>query len=170
MTAETLTRSPLIIAASGGLGGTVKRQYFAYVIGAAVEADDVFRLGWIPKNCLVVGGNIATTDIDTGTETLDVDVGWEANGGGSATWTDPNTGLTFTNAGSTLDADGFADVGVMTGDGIAQVYQAGVNYREIVLPVPLFFSERTMVTLTAVAPSHGGHTGTYGVYLDYLMT
>jgi len=171
MTAETLTRSPLIVAPAGGLGGDLKRQYFGYELAAAVEDGDIFELGYLPKNCLVVGGRLATDDIDTDAETaeLDIDVGWAANGGGSATWTDPNTGITFTNSGANASATGICNVGVLSGDGIAQVYQAGVNYRAFVFPVPLFFSERTMIQAEANAAAGDGDVGTFGFYLDYIM-
>jgi hypothetical protein len=169
MVAETLTRSPLVVAPTAGLAGTLKRQYFSYEIGAAVEDGDIFELGYLPKGCLVTGGFIATDDIDTGTEALDIDVGWAANGGASATFYDSLTGATLTNSGGTADPDGFCNVGVMTGDGTGEVYQAGVNYRAFVFPVPLYFSEKTMVQLEANVASAGGHTGTFGVYIDYIM-
>jgi hypothetical protein len=169
MVAETLTRSPLVVAPTAGLAGTLKRQYFSYEIGAAVEDGDIFELGYLPKGCFVVGGCIAADDIDTGTETLDLDVGWAANGGGAATFYDSNTGLTLTNSGENASVAGFCNGGVFTGDGTAEVYNAGVNYRALVFPTPLYFSERTLVQVEANAASHGGHTGTFGVYIDYIM-
>jgi hypothetical protein len=117
----------------------------------------------------VVGGCIAADDIDTGTETLDLDVGWAANGGGAATFYDSKTGLTLTNSGENASVAGFCNGGVFTGDGSAEVYNAGVNYRALVFPMPLYFSEKTMVQVEANAASHGGHTGTFGIYIDYIM-
>ena len=169
MVAETLTRSPLINAPTAGLAGTLKRQYFSYEIGAAVEDGDIFELGYLPKGCLVTGGFVAADDIDTGTEALDIDVGWAVSGETTDTFYDSVTGTTFTNSGGTADPDGFCNVGVMTGDGSAEVYQAGVTYRSFVFPVPLYFSERTLVQLEANAASNAGHTGTFGVYIDYIM-
>ena len=169
MTAETLTQSPLPVGPTAGLAGTLKRQYFYYEVGGAVEDGDIFELGYLPKGCMVVGGMLAADDLDTGTEVLDMDVGWAANGGGSATFFDSNTGVTLTNSGASASATGFCNAGVWTGDGSAEVYNAGVNYRAFVFPVPLYFSEKTMVQVEANVAANAGHTGTVGVYIDYIM-
>ncbi|MGE0629647.1 MAG: hypothetical protein AB7O43_17700 [Hyphomicrobiaceae bacterium] len=168
MTAETLTQSPLAKGPTHGYAGNLKRQYFYYELAGAVEDGDIFELGYLPGNILVVGGHIATDDIDTGTEALDIDVGYAAAGEATDTWTDPNTGVTFTNAAASAAAAGFCNSGVLSGDGITDLLAAGVNYRPFVFPVPLFFSAKTMVQIEANAAAGGGHTGTFGVYIDYI--
>jgi hypothetical protein len=171
MAAETLTQDPMIVAPTHGYAGTLKRQYFFYEIAANVEDGDIFELGYLPPNVLVVGGHIATDDLDTGTEAMDVDVGWAANGAAATdSWTDPNSGRTFTDAGASADPDGFCDAGVLTGDGSAEIYQAGVNYRAFVFPVPLWFGRKTKVQLEANVAAGTGGTGTFGVYIDYILT
>lgn len=170
MVAETLTRSPLVISPTHGYAGILKRQYFNYEIAANVEDGDIFELGYLPARSLVMGGFIATDDLDTGTEAMDVDLGWAAAGSSADTWTDPNSGIVYTNAAASASAAGLCNVGVMTGDGTAEVYQAGVNYRAIVLPIPLWFSTKTLIQLEANAAAGTGGTGTFGVYIDYVMT
>ena len=170
MAAETLTQSPLIVAPTHGYAGTLKRQYFFYEIAANVEDGDIFELGYIPGNVLVTGGHIATDDLDTGTEAMDVDVGWAAAGSATDTWTDPASGITYTNSAASASPAGFCNAGVLTGDGTPEVYQAGVNYRAFVLPIPLWFSAKTMVQLEANAAAGTFTAGRFGVYLDYILT
>lgn len=170
MVAETLTRSPLILSPTHGYAGNLKRQYYNYEIAANVEDGDIFELGYIPARALVMGGYIATDDLDTGTEALDIDVGYAAAGASDDTWTDPISGIVYTNAAASAAPAGICNVGVMTGDGSAEIYQAGVNYRAFVLPIPLWFSAKTMLQLEANAAAGTGGTGTFGVYLDYVLT
>lgn len=169
MTAETLSNDPLTTGATHGLSHTLKVWHRKYEIAANVEDGDIFELGYLPKNAVVCGGWVAADDIDTGTEALDIDVGWAANGGGSATYTDAETGVTYTNAGANASPSGLANVGVMTGDGSAEIYQAGVSYRAMVFPDPLWFSEKTKVQLEANAAANAFAAGTFGVYILYYV-
>ncbi len=66
---------------------------------------DVVECGYLPPGATVVGGNIYAVDLDTGTETLDIDMGWAANGGS----------LTDDAA----DPDGLGNFGVWNGDAFA---------------------------------------------------
>ncbi|HPR08134.1 MAG TPA: hypothetical protein PLI17_16000 [Denitromonas sp.] len=168
MAAETLSNSPLTVGPGSGLAGNAKIWHRKYDIAADVEDGDIFELGKIPANCLVYGGWIAVDDIDTGTESIDIDVGWAA-AGGSDTYTDTQTGVTYTNAAATADPDGFVNTGVLTGDGSAEVYAAGKTLRWMVLPDPLYFSAETMVQLEANAAAGTFAAGTFGVYLMYRM-
>jgi hypothetical protein len=171
MAAETLTQSPLPVAHTHGYAGNVKRQWFYYDIAADVEDGDIFELGYLPANCVVTGGHVAAADIDTGTEAIDIDVGWAANSGASTdTWIDPQTQVTLANSGATADPDGFCNTGVLTGDGSAEIYQAGVNYRQFVFVTPLYFSHKTKVQLEANAAAGTFTAGRFSVYIDYYLT
>lgn len=169
MVAETLTASPMPIGPTHGYGGIIKRQYFKYEVAANVEDGDIFEVGYLPPKILVTGGLLVGDDLDTGTETLDMDLGWAASGAATDTWTDPNTGLTFTNSGATADPDGFCNAGVWTGDGVTGVYQAGVCARLLVFPIPLYFSAKTKVQFEANAAANATGTGTIGAYIDYIL-
>lgn len=165
MVAETLTASPLPVGAGHGLSKNLKIFYNKYEIPAQVEDGDIFELGYLPKNVMVCGCVFVADDIDTGTEALDMDVGWAANGGGSATYTDPETGHTYTNSGASASAAGFSNAGVLTGDGLAELHTG--NQRVQFYVDPLYFSEKTMVQIEANAAANAFAAGGAAVYLIY---
>lgn len=75
-------------------------------ITAAPAAADIYRLCWVPAGFHITGGFMMLGDADThGTETLDIDLGWAANGG-SGTY-------------DAADPDGLGNFGVLTGDAFA---------------------------------------------------
>jgi hypothetical protein len=67
------------VAGMGG-GGNLKVAYGTYNIGAAVAQNDVIQMCRTPKGATIIGGWVIGEDIDTGTETLDFDAGYAANG------------------------------------------------------------------------------------------
>lgn len=143
-----------------GLSGNVKAWYGKYTIGTALSASDLVDLFRLPKNCLTLWGFVATDDIDTGTEALDIDIGFTANGGGSATLTVAD-GTTYTNAAASADDDGFVNGGIFTGDAITDLAPAGTNWRPFMHATgPKFFSEPTLVQAKIVAAANAGGTGT----------
>ena len=127
MAAETLTATRAgsrIVARGNGYAGDVKAAWGKYSITtAALEAGDIFEMCWLPANCLVIGGCYYVGDLDSGTETVDMDCGWAANTG-PATFTDQD-GTIWDNSGASLDADGFVNSGVLTGDAITDLMAAG---------------------------------------------
>lgn len=167
MVAETLSNSPLSLAAAHGLSKNLKVAHFKYEIAAQVEDGDIFQLGYIPKNSMVCGVVFSCDDIDTGTEALDLDVGWADNGGGSATYVDPGTGVTYTNSGASASAAGFVNSGVLTGDGLGESHTG--NQRIQFYPDPLYFSEKTMVQIEANVAANSFTAGTAGVYVIYYV-
>lgn len=116
-------------------------------IAANPTAGDTYEMCWTPDRFLLLGGHLCSDDIDTGTATLDMDIGWAANSAGSVNYTD-KYGNTWTNSGSSLSATGIADVGVWDGNAITDLVPAGKVYVPIVLPKPLFFNTRTKIQLT----------------------
>lgn len=108
MAAETLTAtrgaaSFPVFKASGA--GVVCAAYGTYEIAADVEDGDIFEMCRVPAGAVVVGGMFYGDDIDTGTEALDMDIGWAANGGSG----------TYDSA----DPDGLGNLGVLSGDAFA---------------------------------------------------
>lgn len=74
-----------------------------YNVASAPSAADIINICKLPAGATVIGGFIQASDLDTNaTETLDIDVGWAANGTDSA------------------DPDGFGNFGVLTGDAVAE--------------------------------------------------
>lgn len=139
-----------------GLFGDTKTWFGRYNFGTVVVEDgDIRRALILPRRSLVVGGELWTGELDTNaTDTINFDVGWAANSGGSATYTIPGTSITFTNAGATADPNGFITPGVLTSAAITNLVAAGVNYRPLPLPTgPLYFSEDTVVQFEVNAPS-----------------
>lgn len=167
MAAETLTNAVMSVGAGHGLAKNLKIWHRKYEIAANVEDGDIFELGYIPARTMVCGCVFVCDDIDTGTEALDMDVGWAANGGGSATYTDPDTNVTYTNSGATASATGFSNAGVLTGDGIAELHTG--NQRIQFYPDPLYFSEETKVQIEANVAANAFTAGTAAVYLIYYV-
>lgn len=113
-------------------------------IAANPVAADLYKLCYVPAGFVVTGGFMFLDDIDTNaTETLDLDMGWAANGG-SGTY-------------DALDADGLGNFGVMNGDAFAApsisatagniVPFAGI-LADGIFP---FFTKKTLIQATCVA-------------------
>ena len=172
MAAETLTgkqAAAAVVPFGHGLAGTVKAAFGKYTIAANVEDGDIFEMCRIPKNSLVIGGVFYAGDMDTGTETLDMDVGYAANGGGSATFKDSN-GETWTNAAASASATGFVNSGVLTGDAITDLLAAGSNMRLFPMTTgPMYFSENTLVQVEANAAAATFTEGTISVVVYYIV-
>ncbi len=163
--ATVTSNQSAMIPAGHGLQGNVKAWYGKYTYSAAPAQNDLFNICKLPKNSLALWGFICTDDIDTGTETLDIDVGWTANGGSSATLIDSG-GTTWTNAASSADDDGFVNGGVFSGDAITDLMAAGMNFRPFLFGTgPKFFSEETQVQGKIVAAANSGGTGTVYVVI-----
>ena len=110
MVAETLTATRAaatfpVFKASGA--GILCAAYGTYEVAANVEDGDIFEMCRIPGGSTIVGGWVLADDLDTGTEALDMDVGWAANGGSG----------TYDSA----DPDGLGNLGVWTGDAITGI-------------------------------------------------
>lgn len=163
MVAETLTSTQAADSApvykTGG--NTVQAAWGTYTIGAVVEDGDIFEMCKVPGGARLIGGFFYGADIDTGTETLDMDIGWAANGG-SGTY-------------DTADPDGLGNLGVLTGDAFAAgnlSNVAGLLYPLLglfttgVLP---YFTRETMIQVEANAASHAGHTGTISLVVLYII-
>jgi hypothetical protein len=90
MAAETLTATRAAESfpvAKGHSGGTLHVAWGTYAVAAAVEAGDIFEMCKVPAGATIMGGYLQCEDLDTGTEALDMMVGWAANGTDAA---DPN--------------------------------------------------------------------------------
>lgn len=156
MTAETLTstRAAATFPLQGdGWAGNIKVAFGTYAIGAAVEDGDIFEMCKVPAGCTVFGGMVYADDIDTGTEALDMDVGWAANGDEVA---DPN---------------GLGDFGTWTGDTSTTKPEVG-NYFMLggVLRSagPKTFARPTTIQIEANTASNAGHTGQITVVVYYI--
>ena len=89
---------------SGG-ASVLHAAYGTYELTADPSPNDIIELCRVPANARIVGGWMYVDEMDTGTETLDIDLGWAANGG-SGTY-------------DAVDADGFGNFGIISGDAFA---------------------------------------------------
>ena len=103
----------------------------------------------------MIGGYFRGEDIDTGTETLDIDIGWAANGVEAA------------------DTDGFGNFGVLTGDVTTDVKpEVSILYplNNTLKSGPVSFSAKTKIQGLVNAVAAAGGTGALWVVLFYVAT
>jgi hypothetical protein len=174
MTAETLTGSRAAAAVqpvSHSLSGVMHVAYGVYSIAStALEDGDIFHMCKLPRNSLVVGGTMHIADLDTGTESVDIDCGWADNGGSTATYTGAD-GVTYTNMyDGSAAAAGFVNSGVLTGDAITDLLATGNNMRPFPMTYgPIYFSEETTVSLEVNAAQATGQAGIAYVKVEYIV-
>jgi hypothetical protein len=168
MAAETLTgtRAALTFPPQGpGSASMCLPVWGSYAVPANVEDGDIFEMCRTPGGWLCLGGWLASADLDTGTETLDMDIGWAANGSSSqATIVTPD-GTSFSDSGYAADPDGLGNLGVWKGDAITDLKPAGLIYYPIILPTPLWFAYPTKIQVEANAAAATFTAGTMTVTL-----
>lgn len=119
------------------------------------EDGDIFAVCKIPAGATVVGGYVQGKDLDTGTEALDIDIGWAANGTESA------------------DVDGFGNLGLLSGDAVTDIRpETGLYYPlggVLFTTGPQKFSADTVIQfeVNTAAGTLGG--GKLTVVLDYVF-
>ena len=157
MAAETLTSTRAAAnfpAFNYHASGVLCVAYGTYEIAANVEDGDIFEMCKIPAGATVLDGVFYAEDLDTGTETLDMDVGWAANGTEAA------------------DADGFGNFGVLTGDVVAgYLPEGGLRYPfagKLLTDGPQTFTGETTIQVEANAAANTGGTGTMTVVVYYV--
>jgi hypothetical protein len=94
--------------ASGGSAGSLKVAWGTYNIAAAPADGDIIQMCRTPAGATILDVVVYGEDIDTGTEALDFDAGYAANGVDAA------------------DPDAWGNFGVITGDAVGSS-EAGVR-------------------------------------------
>lgn len=165
MAAETLTgdRAQKGFPVAGvGDGASLKVAYGSYDVAANVEDGDIFEICRLPAGAVIVGGWFRGDDLDTdATETLDMDLGWAANGG-SGDYDD-------------ADPDGLGNLGVLTGDAFAAGNVANVvsyNYPfNGLLNTGVFpkFTRETVIQIEANAAAATFAAGTVSIVVLYTL-
>lgn len=132
----------------------------------------IYTLCTIPEGALVIAAEFWVSDIDTGTEALDIDFGWASNGGASETYT-AHDGTTYTNAFGTADPDGFVNVGTLTGDAFtsAQPNTASGTYVKsgIFTGGYKYASRETTVQAEANTAANSFTAGTISCRVEYVI-
>jgi len=88
--------------------GVLQVAWGVYNHASNLAAATVIEYCKVPAGATVIGGFIQAVDLDTGTEELDIDFGWAANGAEVA------------------DPDGFGNMDVITGDVSVHLPVAGI--------------------------------------------
>lgn len=155
MATFTAARAASTVQAFETVGtGVLCAAYGTIEVTANPVASDVYQMCRVPAGATVLGGRIYSDDIDTNaTETLDLDVGWAANGTDAA------------------DPDGFGNLGVLGTDTVAGIKpEGGYNYAfggVLVTDGPKTFAAETVVQVTCVATAATFAAGTLSVVVYY---
>jgi hypothetical protein len=89
--------------------GVLGVAWGVYTHATNLAATTIIEYCKVPKGATVIGGFFQATDLDTnGTEEIDIDIGWSANGTDVA------------------DPDGFGNLDVLTGDASVHLPVAGI--------------------------------------------
>jgi len=145
MAAATLAGSRVNLAlpmAGTGPAGDLKAAWGTVDVDAATEDGDIFEVCYVPAGATVVGGWILAGDGDDGTEALDIDIGWAANGDEIA------------------DSNGFGNLGVWTGDathgGSSEVGNQLMLGGVLLSAGPKTFNARTKIQLETNTAANSG--------------
>jgi hypothetical protein len=160
-----------LVAPTGGLAGNVKTVPFVVTFDDVALVDEIdVIIGKLPAHALVIGGWLVSEDLDVGTEVLELDFGWAANGGAQTdTYVDP-FGVSYDNSGYQASQTGLVDSGALLGDAVAGLpVPAGLNYRPILLAKPLYFKLQTNVLMHVEVPANTQAAGTLTLYVQYLL-
>lgn len=155
MATLTAARAASTFPVYAGTHGNLRAAFGTYTLGTNPTQGDVIQFCKIPAGATVIGGWVRSADIDTGTETFELDIGWAANGDEEA------------------DADGFGDFGVWTGDAVTGIKPEAGNYYPLggVLfsAGPKTFNAETTITGTVAAAAQSGGTGQITVVVLYII-
>lgn len=134
--------------------GVLQVAWGIYNFTAAASAADIVNICKVPSGATVIGGFLQGADLDTGTEALDLDVGWAANGTDAA------------------DPDGFGNFGVLSGDAIAEFRPVAGIYNPFVNIIQdagfKTFAAETTITVTVTAAANAGGTGVIKVVVFFV--
>lgn len=131
---------PSVIDTQGALG--VSWGYYNHATNLA--AATIIEYCKVPAGATVIGGFFQAADLDTGTEELDIDIGWAANGVDA------------------VDVDGFGNLDVLTGDTSVHLPVAGiwVPFTNIIQSAGFkTFSANTTLIATVNVDAATGGTG-----------
>lgn len=138
--------------------GVLQAAYGSYTLAANPTAADIIQFCRLPAGAVVLGGELRGEDIDTGTEALDIDIGWPANGG--------------TGVGATADPDGFGNFGVITGGAVTE-WKPEVS---IFMPLngtlksgPVTFDAETIIQGVVNAAANAGGTGVLWLVIWFVV-
>jgi hypothetical protein len=128
--------------------GALAAAYGSYDLAANPSANDVIEFCKVPAGAVILGGYLRGEDIDTGTETFDLDIGTAA------------------------DTDAFGNFGVITGDVVTELKPEVSIY----LPLngtlksgPVTCASETTIQGVVNAAANAGGTGVLWVVVHYIV-
>lgn len=141
--------------ASAAAVGVAQVAVGVYDYATNLAAASIIELCRVPKGATVYGGYMQLSAIEGGTEELDIDIGWAANGVDA------------------VDVDGFGNLGVLApADTSVHVAVAGV-WRPFVniIQHPGFktFAAETIITATVNVDAVSFTAGTLKVVVNYIV-
>lgn len=137
MATTTNARAAASFPAHTGGPGRLLAAWGTQAWAAEQAAADIWVACKVPAGATVLGGYLMCSDMDSnGTETIDIDVGYAANGAVVA------------------DPDAFGNFGVLTGDAVAELLPEGgqhlVFHGALATGGPITFTRDTDITVTFV--------------------
>ncbi len=135
--------------------GVLQVAYGSYDIATEPVPADIYEMCKVPAGAVVIGGLLRHEDIDTdASETMDLDVGWAANGTEVA------------------DPDGFGNFGVQTGDAITGYLPEGgvlLPFMGVLKDGFVTFTKETTITVTCVDDPATFTAGTISVVVYFVV-
>jgi hypothetical protein len=154
MATTTGARAASTFPAMTGGAGRLLVAWGYHAFTAEQAAADVFEVCKIPAGATVLGGWLRCEDMDSNaTETIDMDVGYAANGDVVA------------------DPDAFGNFGVLTGDAIAELLPEGGQLLPLhgaLRDAPITLNRDTTVTVTFTDDAATFAAGTVSVVVFYV--
>lgn len=116
---------------------------------------DILQFCYIPAGATVIGGRFRGQDLDTNVSpTLDIDIGWAANGVEAA------------------DTDGLGNFGVINGTAVTNYLPEGgfaFPLAGVLATGPVTFTNKTLITGVVNAAAATFAAGTIWVEVDYVV-
>lgn len=142
------------VASKSAPTGVLQVAWGVYAPATNLAATTIIEFCKLPAGATVIGGFVQATDLDTnGTEELDIDIGWAANGVDA------------------VDVDGFGNFDVWVGDVSVHLPVAGIYlpFANIIQnPGYKTFSAETTVIGTINVDAATGGTGVIKVVVFYV--
>ena len=155
MATVTSTRAASTFPVFSQLGsGALCVAYGVYEHATNLAAATIIEYCRVPAGAVVIGGWFRGDDLDTGTEELDIDIGWAANGAEVA------------------DPDGFGNFGVITGDVVTEMkpeVSTLLPLNGVLKDGPVTFTRETVIQGVVNVDAATGGTGTSWVCVFYVV-
>lgn len=156
MATVSASRASALLPVFNGTGGAqLCVAWGTYTHATNLAAATIIEYCRVPAGAVVVGGWWGGDDLDTnGTEEIDIDIGWAANGSDVA------------------DPDGFGNLGTMTGDVSVHLGAASIwmPFQGVILSAgPKTFARETILQATVITDAATGGTGQTNMVAYYYV-